>query len=426
MFEPGQHVLLAISGGPDSVALVHLLKNCRISFALAHCNFKLRGKDSDADEAFCKQLAKQQGLEIYTKQFDTKEFAQRQKMSIQLAARQLRYDWFYELLEKEWMNSLVTAHHASDVTETVLINLLRGTGIKGLKGIPEKTDWIIRPLLPFTKEEILQYLKANNINYRLDKSNAEDKYERNFLRLKVIPLLKELQPNLDQVMLNNIANFKEEAAMVKKSLEKASKRILRKKKEQLILDKAALAKEKHIRSILHQNLGPLGFNATQLENIETNIRKKGLVGKMIYSPTHALTIDRNELVIKANLSQPAEQIVLHTLSEIADVPYLKLHPLKKFSPPAQNELVVDASTFIFPLTLRGKQKGDRFKPFGMKGFKLLSDFLKDQKLNNFEKESCKLLVNGNGEIIWVLGYRSDERYRVTAESRDLIKLSFIG
>ncbi|MEI8136339.1 MAG: tRNA lysidine(34) synthetase TilS, partial [Bacteroidota bacterium] len=218
--------MLAISGGIDSVVLAHLLKKGGYKFSLAHCNFKLRGKDSDADEAFCKSLGNDLEVNFYTQTFDTKAYCKKNKVSIQMAARELRYAWFNELVKKEKIDYVVTAHHANDVVETMLINLCRGTGINGLKGIPEKTEKIVRPLLNFTKDEIAKFAKNQKIKHRIDKSNLEAKYERNFLRLGVIPKLKELHPNIEQTFLNNVAIFKEEAEIVQDFLKEKSKLLI--------------------------------------------------------------------------------------------------------------------------------------------------------------------------------------------------------
>lgn len=424
--QPGHRLLLAISGGADSVVLAHLLRKSGLQFSLAHGNFNLRGRDSQADEAFCRKLATQLGVKIFVTQLDAADFSKKNKVSIQMAARQLRYAWFEELMNAQELDYLLTAHHADDVVETLIINLLRGTGVKGLKGIPEKTGRTVRPLLNFTKTEILKYAAAEGIPYRTDKSNLEPKYERNFIRLKVMPLLKELHPALDRVMLNNVRNFREEAELVQEGLAKRAKKIQEHKKGFVYLDKVRLVKDPYCRSLLHYLLSPCGFNASQLEDVEENIRRKGLVGKIIKTATHILTIDRRHLVIKENTGSGFTPIAIKNIKELGKVDFLGLTRLRSFKMPAAHELVVQHSRLIFPLSIRSIARGDRFKPFGMKGFKLLSDFLKDQKLNNFDKETCKLLVNGNGDIIWVLGYRSDERYKVDITGKDLIKLSLLG
>lgn len=426
LFKPADELILAISGGADSVVLAHLLKQGGFRFSLAHCNFKLRGKDSDADEAFCRQLSKTLGVNIEVQHLDAARLSKTEGLSLQMAARQLRYTWFEQLVKEKKADYLLTAHNASDVVETLFINLLRGTGINGLKGIPEKSGTTVRPLLSFTKSQILAFAKAQKMVYREDKSNSEPKYERNFLRLKVIPLLQEWHPSLEQVVLNNIRNFKEEAELLKDILDEKAEGIIKQDKNWTRLDKTLLRAEKHGHLLLHKLLGPFGFNSSQVEDVYKNILGKGLVGKLVVSSTHTLTIDRKYLLIKENTPfKKLGTISISSLKELENLKHLKLTRIRSFKKTSGTELLLEPAKLIFPLSLRGKAKGDKFKPFGMRGFKLVSDFLKDQKLNNFEKESCKLLVNGNGEIIWVLGYRSDERYRVSEKAHDLIKLSLI-
>jgi len=425
LFEPRDKLLVAISGGIDSVVMAHLLKKSGFHFSLAHCNFGLRKKDSDYDEDFCRQLAKTLEVEFYTGSFDVKAFQKKNKVSVQMAARELRYQWFSELLKKKKISYLLTAHHGNDVIETTFINLLRGTGINGLKGIPEKSGQIVRPLLSFTKEEILAYATENKISFRLDKSNFEDKYERNFLRLNILPAFKKLHPNVERTILNNVANFKEEAGIVNDYILATLERIASTNKGMLYLDKKMLVKEKYLKTILHYSLAPLGFNATQISDLEKNISSNGLTGKSLLSHTHTLTIDRLELVVKKNGAAAPGEIQISSVAQLQKCSLFKVIKTGSFEVPAKNELYVEAAKLVFPLLIRTRLTGDRFMPFGMKGFKLLSDFLKEQKLNKFEKESCKLLVNGNGEIIWIIGYRSDERYKVNLKNKELIKFTLV-
>ncbi|MES2680185.1 MAG: tRNA lysidine(34) synthetase TilS [Bacteroidota bacterium] len=425
LFEPQDKLLVAISGGIDSVVMAHLLKKSGFNFSLAHCNFGLRKKDSDYDEDFCRQLSKTLEVDFYNTRFDVKAYQKKNKVSVQMAARELRYQWFSELLEKKKLDYLLTAHHGNDVIETTFINLLRGTGINGLKGIPEKSAQIVRPMLSFTKEEILAYATENKISFRLDKSNFEDKYERNFLRLNILPAFKKLHPNVERTILNNVANFKEEAGIVNDYILEALERIAVTAGGMLYLDKKLLLKEKYLKTLIHYSLAPMGFNATQISDLEKNISSNGLTGKTLQSATHTLTIDRTQLVVKKNGPAPVNQVQISSFAQLQKSPLFKVKKTAGFSVPGKNELYVEAAKLVFPLVIRAKITGDRFKPFGMKGFKLLSDFLKEQKLNKFEKESCKLLVNGNGDIIWVVGYRSDERYKVNLKSKDLIKFTLV-
>lgn len=425
LFSKQHSLLLAISGGSDSIILAHLLKNAGFNFSLAHCNFKLRGKDSDADEAFCKDLAKVLKVKLYVKQFNVEAYCKKNKVSIQMAARELRYEWFNELLKEHKLNYLVTAHHANDVVETVFINLCRGTGINGLKGIPEKTGNIVRPLLSFSKDEIEDYAKKEKIKFRLDKSNLEAKYERNFLRLTIIPKLKELHPNLEQTILEDIANFKEEAEIVNDFLIQKSKELLSRKDDQILIDKKLLKKEKQLRTILHYLLNPFGFSNTQLNDIRTNLVSNGESGKLFFASSFTLTIDREFIFIKPGVSNSDESFKIRSLAELKKLEHIKLEEVRNFTSIKSNELIIEKDKLVFPLTVRSKKTGDKFKPFGMKGFKLVSDFFKDQKLNAFEKEKCRLLENGNGDIIWVMGHRSDDRYKITTKEKPLLKLSLI-
>jgi tRNA(Ile)-lysidine synthase len=422
LFGKNDKLLLAISGGVDSVVLAHLLKQAEFQFSLAHCNFNLRGKESKADEMFCKKLAEELRVKIFVKSFNVENEQQKNGSSLQMAARNLRYEWFKELIKKESVDFLVTAHHAGDVVETVLINLLRGTGIKGLQGIPQKNENIIRPLLIFTKDEILSFAKENKIEFRQDESNFEDKYDRNFLRLNVIPQLKKLNENLEQQFIKNTAHFSQEADIVNAFLLKKHREMVVTEENEICIDKYLLMKEPFKETLLHYIISPFGFNATQQKNILEN----KTAGKIFTSKTHILAIDREGLVIKAVEHKKNELAVYNSLSELKKRKSFTLTKVKKFSIPQKNEMYIDEKQLIFPLTMRSPKTGDKFKPFGMKGFKLLSNFFKCEKLNLFGKQNVNLLVNGNDEIIWVIGHRSDDRYKIDINKSDFLKLTFNG
>lgn len=422
LFTKQHKLLLAVSGGVDSVVLAHLLKLGKYNFSLAHCNFKLRGKDSDKDEVFCRKLADKFGAEIFVKEFDTQKYASKNKLSIQMAARDLRYDWFNQLLDSNNLEYLITAHHANDITETVIINMLRGTGINGLKGINAKHGNVVRPLLPFSKEEITVYAKKNKISFRTDKSNEDDKYERNFIRLNVIPKLKKINPKAETTFIENSFRLSQEAGIVKDYLTHRVKALLEEDKKVLRIKKEKLKQEPYIETLVNFLLKPLGFNETQQKNIISNVIGNGLPGKIFTSKTHVLTIDRNEILICVRGSDKSVSCEIKSLNDLRDSGF-EVTESQVFSIPEKNELIIQKHQLVFPLTIRGKQTGDKFKPFGMKGFKLLSDFFKDEKLNSFEKENCRILENGNKEIIWVVGLRSDERYRVDKNRETFIKIT---
>ena len=425
LFNQSSQLLLAISAGVDSTVLLHLLMQSGYKPALAHCNFQLRGKDSVADEQFCRQLAKKYKLTFHCKRFDVQGYCESKGVNTQLAARQLRYAWFHELMEEGGYNFVLTAHHAGDVVETIFINLLRGTGINGLKGIPESNQKVIRPLLPFTKEEIKRYAKTNNLKFRLDKSNNENKYERNFIRNKVLPLLRQLNPSLEETFLRNSFHFQQEAGIVKEFLSNKAVDYCTQTHDSLFINRNRLRHEHYLESILNYILGGYGFNGTQLRNIAEIVRSAEGVGKGFRTATHVLTVDRSDLIVKA-VPGPNETLYIKDLAHLKKLSFIKTVGLKQFKLPHASEFIVSQRKLVFPLTIRGRKTGDRFQPFGLKGSKLLSDFMKEQKWNSFEKENASLLVNGNGEIMWVMGYRSDERYRVSGKEADLLKLKIVG
>jgi len=425
LFNKKDKLLLAISGGTDSVALVYLLKNSGYTFGLAHCNFKLRGKESDADEAFCKELADKLGVVFYSTQFDTKRYCKGKKISIQMGARELRYNWFNDLIKKNKIKYLLTAHHANDNIETLFINLLRGTGINGLKGIAEKKDSVVRPLLIFSKDELLDYLKVENISFRLDKSNFETKYERNFLRLKIIPKLKKLHPHFETTLINNISNFKEESHIVNDFILEKVNTIVSIKESEILIEKHLLKKEKYIKTILNYIIKPYGFNSSQIDDITANLKENKATGKLFFSEKKTLIIDRDFIFIKQKNTHDFQPIIINSSEELKTINFLKISEIKTpkvFSP---KELIIEQEKLIYPLIIRSKKNGDKFNPFGMKGFKLVSDFIKDIKLNAIEKENCRILENGNGDILWIIGYRTDNRYKINNSSKKLLKLSLL-
>lgn len=424
LFNKNDNLLLAVSGGVDSVVLAHLLKQHNYHFSIAHCNFNLRGKESDADETFCHRLAKALDVPIFTTHFDVKSYTKTQKISTQMAARDLRYTWFNQLINDHHFSYLLTAHHAGDVVETVLINLLRGTGIKGLKGISQKKNHLIRPLLQFSKSEIEAYAKTNKIKFRLDKSNLETKYQRNFLRLEIIPKLKILNPSIEQTFYANSQHIEQESAIVTEYLQNKAVELIKVESNYLKIDKEKLKQEAYKESVLHFILKPFNFTETQQKDILNNVMNDAIVGKSFHTKTHLLTIERKHLVVSLRGTLKNEELVINSVEELKTIKIFNIIDTKSFSIPKKNELYIAKSKLIFPIIIRKKRTGDRFKPFGMKGFKLVSNFFKDEKLNTLEKEVCKLLVNGNNELIWIIGRRSDERYRVEKNEKDLLKFVF--
>jgi len=425
LFSKKNRLLLAISGGVDSVVLAHLLKAGGYNITLAHCNFNLRGRDSQLDEKFCTKLASGLQVSIRTAHLDVQAHRRQHPASVQMAARELRYTWFAELMKKESFDYLLTAHHAGDQAETFFINLLRGTGIKGLKGMSTKTGHLVRPLLPFSKKVIAEYAEKENIGYRTDKSNEEDKYARNFIRHQVIPQLKKIDADFEAHLSRNMNHLKEEWEIVNEYLTARSRLLVKTGKEITTISKS-VAGEKYAISLLNFILSPYGFNSTQQADILKNLQSNAVSGANFNSPGYKLTIDRTTMVVMKGNQIYQDELLIHTLKELDQPGFIKVSHPKKFTMPARSELYLHPARIIFPLTIRHRKTGDKLKPFGMKNFKLVSDLLKEQKLNTFEKDQCRLLVNGNGDIIWVMGYRSDERYRVDPAGKDFIKISLLG
>jgi tRNA(Ile)-lysidine synthase len=422
LFSREDKLLLALSGGPDSIVLAWLLHKGHYDFDLAHCNFKLRGQESDGDEKFCRQFASSLKRKIYVSSFDTEHYAADRKVTIQVAARELRYSWFNHLLNEQGYDCLLTAHHASDQMETMLLNLVRGSGIQGLKGIPEKTGMVVRPLLIFGRTEIEHFAKMHHLEYRTDSSNLNDKYQRNFIRHHLTPVLKKLNPDVEATFVRSATHLRQQAEIVKEYLAERSKQLLVSQTNGYKINIAKLTAEPYCESILHELLSPLGFSATQEENILQVIHTHEEAGKKFFSNSHRLTLHAGQIIIE-KLSDQWSQISIPSLHELQKLEFLSVQQADPSHLPSGNDLLISASRLIYPLLVRPRQQGDRFQPFGMKGFKLVSDFLREQRLNEFDRERCRLLVNGNGDVIWVAGLRSDERYRVKKTEKDLLKLS---
>ncbi|MCL2414109.1 MAG: tRNA lysidine(34) synthetase TilS [Bacteroidales bacterium] len=374
LVEPSDRVLVAVSGGLDSIVLLDLLKKHSLNdLAIVHCNFQLRGKDSNEDEKFVKNLAKSYGLPIFHKRFDTKAEQKKSKESVQMTARNLRYTYFSDVLEKENYDYVAVAHHADDQIETFFINLLRGSGVKGLRGMLPKREQIIRPLLKFSRQNLENYAEKNNLEYREDITNSDDYYLRNNIRHNLIPCLETFDKSAKANILQSMENLQ--------SLETQSLQDL-------------------------ETLQKCGFSARQIRSIQ----KAEHSGKQFASKTHRAITHNEQLIIEplARTCSPCQQMTIN----IVDIKDFVLNTNPEVAQ-------LDLDKLRFPLTLRHWEKGDFFIPFGQRGKQKLSDFFINQKLSRFDKERIWLLCSGN-DIAWIIGHRIDNRFKISHTTKRIL------
>lgn len=417
-----QKLLVAVSGGIDSVVLVHLLHQLGFEIGLAHCNFKLRGKESDLDAEFVQNLAKDLAIECYTTTFNTKDYASKNGVSIQMAARDLRYDWFKGLLNKHTFNYILTAHHKDDVLETFLINLTRGTGLDGLTGIPEINKYIVRPLLPFSRNQIESFAKENDIKWREDQSNTSTKYIRNKIRHEVIPVLKELNPSLLNSFESTISHLKDSQQIINDSIEQIRNRVSTEEKDRLEIDIEKIKELSNPKIYLYELLKEFGF--TEWNDINDLLDAQS--GKQLFSHSHRIIKDRTALLVTSILS--AKDNISYQIKEedsAFSMDGLSLHfeVSTKTLAESNQTVVVDKELLKFPLIVRKWQKGDYFCPIGMQGKKKLSKFFKDEKYSLLEKEQIWLLCTADNTIVWIIGKRLDNRFKVTAATTKTLKIT---
>lgn len=419
-------LIVAISGGLDSVILAHLCNRLNLNFSLAHCNFNLRGEESDKDEDFVLQLAETLEVEVFIQNFDTAAYATEHKRSIQMAARELRYDWLKELAEQLKFDYILTAHHADDNLETFLINFTRGTGLNGLTGIPPINDNIVRPLLQFSRQQIEVFAKANQITWQEDSSNASRKYLRNKLRHEVVPILKTINPQLLDSFQSTLDNLNDTATIVQDSLKAFSKRaIILNDAHHMTFKISEFQKLRNPKAYLFEMFKNYGF--TEWNDVVGLLDAQS--GKQVRSKTHRLIKDRTQLILtKLNgnsmLSENVGTILIKEPDQTVVTPFgvLSLSEADGSSKASKKTIYVDRNQLQFPLTLRKWQSGDVFYPFGMKGKKKLSKYLKDEKLSLVEKEHVWVLISED-EIVWVVNMRADERFKVQNNTIHILKIT---
>ena len=421
-FLVGGKLLLAISGGVDSVVLADLCAKAKLNFSLAHCNFNLRGEESDEDEKFVVALAEAMDVEVFTENFDTETYAKDAGISIQMAARELRYNWFEELSSMLKFDYLLTAHHANDNLETFLINLVRGTGLEGLSGIKDVHNDIIRPLLPFTRKEIEAYAETHKISWREDSSNASTKYLRNKIRHDIVPLLEQINPQFLDSFAQTQSHLKESFDLVEDYMSLIYPEVVKKSKYGYQLDIAFLKRIPNTGAVLYQLLKSFGF--TEWNDILNLLDAQP--GKKVYSPTHRLIKDRDVLIL-TDLKDGSLDRAYH-IEELEDYVMLPMgtfsfEEVDKISNTASNIIYVAKETLNFPLEIRRWKKGDIFYPFGMKGKKKISNFFKDKKLTLPEKENTWLLCS-NEKIMWVVNQRADDRFAIKDPNQKIVKITY--
>ena len=430
LFSRDSKILAAVSGGMDSVLMVHLLKAAGFNFGIAHCNFQLRGSEAIADQQFVDNLATQLDIEFHTINFDTKKYAGEKKISIQMAARELRYQWFGHISQQYGYNVIALAHHQNDAIETILLNLTRGTGIAGLHGILPKKGLIARPLMFLKRDDIQDIVKANELAYVEDSSNSSVKYARNKIRLEVIPKLKELNPALESTFEHNLNHFRELETLLEEKLVGLRKDIFIFHGEEIHLPIPELKKLHPQRLLLFGLLRQYGFNETTIDDLISALDKHS--GRVFESFAFMLVTDRDKLILTEKKQLLSESVLISEHQHEVKFNNYQLNILHDDSPLIikDNPLAVSVDTdrLVYPLTLRYWQQADYFYPLGMKTRQKVSDFFVHQKVPLHEKTQIPLLINGNGDIAWIGGYRPDDRYKVGAKTKkvtifELYKLS---
>ena len=416
-------LLVAVSGGQDSVVLLDALHRLGVPLAVAHCHFGLRDDEADADEQFVRKLAKQYAAPYFVEFFQTKAFAEQEGISTQMAARALRYAWFEQVRQREGLAYVATAHHQRDAAETMLLNLTHGTGLAGLHGIPAKNGHLVRPLLPIDKPALFDYLVENGLAWREDASNDSPVYQRNRLRQQVLPVLREINPNLDRTLQITAERVGGAEEIVRRYVADTAAEAQRTEADVTYLRIDTLRKTAATALVLHELLRPFGFSYLVTKDIVAAFGAES--GRQFDSPTHRLVKDREQLVITPRRLESfgTHQVAAGQETLKIDGLHLRLalHEAAGFAiGRAKNQAALDADKLKFPLTVRRWQEGDWFMPIGLKGKKKLSDFLIDQKIPLNLKDDVRVLTSADGKIAWIIGLRPDERFRVTAETQSVL------
>ena len=420
LFIKTDKILLTVSGGKDSMAMLHFFLAENLLFGVAHCNFKLRGKEADKDQLFVQEFCKKQNIPFYTISFQTQKYATENGISIQMAARELRYNWFEKIRKENNYKFIATAHHKNDVVETMLINLTKGTGIAGLHGISNKKGEIIRPLLGLTRKEIDVFSDKNNMVFREDISNADTKYTRNLIRHKILPEIEKINPTLIETLNTEASQFLGDEKIILDKITIDKERLFIPSNGGFKIEIEELKKLTPLTSYLYYFLRDYHFNGNDVLDIIDGLESQS--GKTYNSATHQIIKDRGFLLLNTIRENNNKYIEIKSLEELPfgykleeDLEHLKINKLNQYA-------YLDADKIEFPLVLRTWQQGDSFKPLGMKGNKKVSDFLIDNKVSILDKQNVTVLEQ-NEKIIWLVGHRIADNYKITSKTKRVLILS---
>lgn len=427
LLTPGQKQLAAVSGGADSVALLLILQQLGYRVETVHCNFHLRGEESNRDEQFVAELCKHQGIELHLIHFDTVAYASLHKVSIEMAARELRYRYFEQLRQDIGAENVCVAHHSDDAVETLLMNLLRGTGIHGLTGIRPRNGHVVRPLLNVSRRDIEIFLDSIGQRYVTDSTNLQNDVLRNKIRLDLLPVLKSINPKASENLCRTARSMAEAERVFESAMESAKSRVTR---HDGSLDIGAIRQEPSPEYLLFEILTPLGFSPDTVRQIAARVdgltapRPDGDTGVLYSSATHDLVIDRGSIVVEERGRDVRPVVIPEPGTYAFGDRKVRVELSSDVSVSRQASLAtLDADGVVFPLTVRATRSGDRFVPFGMEGSRLVSDFLTDRKVNLLRKRRQLVVADASGRILWLVGQRTDNRFRVTGATRSVLRIT---
>lgn len=429
LFHSEDRLLLAVSGGLDSIVLCELCEQAAFDFTIAHVNFQLRGEESDRDESFVHALGRKYNRAVLVKKFDTESYALKNRLSIQVAARELRYGWFASLINSDLPSApkyILTAHHLDDNIETMMMNFFKGTGITGMRGMLAKHGNIVRPLLPFTKDELRAFAGEQQLLWVEDSSNEGDKYSRNYFRHHVIPLVRNIYPAAEANLASNIDRFKETEILYRQAVDLHKKKLLEYRSNEVHIPVLKLAKTIPLHSVVYEIIKDFGFTASQTGEVIDLLHSES--GKFVASSSYRVIRNRNWLIIAPQAAQQASHILIEENDELVafEQGSLSIQKMKAdISSIAKdnNQAIIDLAAIKFPLLLRPWKQGDYFYPLGMKKKKKLARFFIDQKLSKTDKEKMWVLES-NKKIVWVIGMRIDDRMRVAPNTKTVLTIKW--